>query len=88
MLSLDKRLALLDEHLEGISSQELYTELKSYEAKGPLVINFLQMYDTHMVNPSDSLKVNKINLEVNSNTSISSSWSSIQCSNSNILLAA
>ncbi len=41
MLSLQERVILLKEELSKVSAEELYNELQSYEAVGPLACDFL-----------------------------------------------
>ncbi|EGQ7916016.1 hypothetical protein J7287_002226 [Vibrio parahaemolyticus] len=42
MLSFEERFAILEQAILASTPDELYNELKSYEAKGPLAINYLE----------------------------------------------
>jgi len=41
MLNLKERLSLLEEELSKVTAEELYNELQSYEAVGPLAYDYL-----------------------------------------------
>jgi len=55
MLSLTERLLLLEKELSKVTPEELYSELQSYEAVGPLAYNFLEETKNGSVNIYDNI---------------------------------
>lgn len=63
MLSLQERVMLLKEELSKVSAEELYNELQSYEAVGPLAHDFLSDVQKPSLNEYWKQSFNKFNFE-------------------------
>lgn len=63
MLSLQERLLLLQEELSAVSAEELYNELQSYEAVGPLAHDFLSDVQKPSLNEYWKQSFSKFNFE-------------------------
>ncbi|MEZ8657738.1 hypothetical protein AB6D68_01350 [Vibrio cyclitrophicus] len=63
MLSFEERLALLEQELSQTTAEHLFEELTSYEAKGPLAVDYLEEV-THMSLQKTTVKTVRVSSNI------------------------